>query len=272
MKTTRSKDGTEIAYDVVGSGPPIVLADGAFCGRTFGPMPDVAKLLADRFTVLHYDRRGRGGSGDSAPYDITREIEDLAAVCERAEGSPCLYGISSGAALALRAVGSGLGVRKLAIYEPPFALDGSHKPDPPDFREQIAKMLAAGKRDDAVKLFMKVVGVPAFGVFFMRLMPSVWPKLRDVAHTLPYDFAALGDTQSGGPLPEDLRNTMHAITAPTLVLVGGKSPRWMRHACDAVAQAVPGAVSRVVDGQNHTVAPKAISTVLADFFSSSRPS
>lgn len=272
MKTTRSKDGTKIAYDVIGSGPPVVLADGAFCGRTFGPMPDVAKLLASRFTVLHYDRRGRGGSGDTAPYAVAREIEDLAAVCERAENSPCLYGISSGAALALRAVGDGLAIKKLAIYEPPFALDGSRRPDPPDFREQIAGMLAAGRRDEAVKVFMKVVGVPAFGIFFMRLMPNVWPKLRQVAHTLPYDFAVLGDTQSGGPLPEELRKTIGAISLPTLVLTGGKSPPWMRHACDAVAQALPGAVSRVVEGHDHNVAPKAIAPVLADFFSSSRPS
>src|SRR5437879_4691813 len=121
MNTVTSRDGTRIAYDKRGSGPALILVDGAFCYRAFGPMPKLAELLSDRFTVYNYDRRGRGDSSDTKPYAVAREVEDLAALFEAAGGSAFLYGISSGAALALRAAGNGLAVRKLAVYEPPFA-------------------------------------------------------------------------------------------------------------------------------------------------------
>ncbi len=271
MNTVTSKDGTTIAYEQLGSGPPLVLVDGAFCGRTFGPMPALAKLLAPHFTVFHYDRRGRGGSGDTQPYALERELEDLSAVFARAAAlsqrkKAYLYGISSGAALALRGAGGGLAVEKLVVYEPPFSLDGTRTPDPPDFRERIAVFLTDGDRDSAVKLFMKVVGVPAFGIFFMRLLPNVWPKLRAVAHTLPYDFAALGETQSGGPLPSELEAVLRAISAPTLSLVGGKSPPWMQHAVKRVAESVSGATSDVVPGQDHNIGAAAIAPRLRAYF------
>ena len=272
MNTVISKDGTRIAYEQLGSGPPVVLVDGAFCGRTFGPMPALAKLLAPHFTVFHYDRRGRGGSSDTPPYALERELEDLAAIFAAATAvSPrekaYLYGISSGAALAMRGAASGLAVEKFVLYEPPFALDGTRVPNPPDFRAQIAGFLAQGDRDSAVKLFMKVVGVPAFGIFMMRLMPNVWPKLRAVAHTLPYDFAALGETQSGGPLPGELESALGKISAPTLALVGGKSPPWMRHAVERVAQSIAVAKTDVVPGQDHNIGAAAIAPRLIAFFS-----
>jgi len=271
MNTLTSKDGTRIAYEQLGSGPPIVLVDGAFCGRTFGPMPALAKLLAPHFTVFHYDRRGRGGSGDTPPYAVERELEDLSAVCalgaaRSARGTVFLYGISSGAVLALRGAGSGLPVEKLVVYEPPLALDGTHTPDPPDFREQIAAFVAKGERDSAVKLFMKVVGVPAFGIFFMRLLPNVWPKLRAVAHTLPYDFAVLGETQSGSAMPGELAAILRAISAPTLALFGGKSPAWMQHAVKRVAEIVPGATTDIVLGQDHNVSAAAMAPRLSNYF------
>lgn len=266
MKTTRSADGTVIAYEDVGSGPPVVLVDGAFCRRAFGPMPALAAALSTRFRVLHYDRRGRGESGDTAPYDVQREVDDLAAIVEAAGPAPCLYGISSGAALVIRALGRGVSAKKVALYEPPFALDGTHQPSPADYREQIAAMLAAGRRDDAVKLFMRVVGVPAVGIFFMRWMPNVWPKLRAVAHTLPYDFAALGDTQHGGPLPADLAACLAAIEAPTLAMAGGKSPAWMHHNGKTIAERVAGASFRVIEGQDHNLSAKALAPILLEHF------
>jgi pimeloyl-ACP methyl ester carboxylesterase len=275
MKTTTSRDGTTIAYEEVGSGPPLVLVDGAFCRREFGPMPQLAPLLARQFTVFHYDRRGRGDSGDTAPYAVEREIEDLAAIVKVAgagspaapQGSVFLYGTSSGAALAMLGAASGPPVRKLVLYEPPFSLDGTRRPDPPDFREQIAAMISANQRDRAVKMFMKVVGAPSFAIFIMRLLPNVWPKLRAVAHTLPYDFAVLGDTQTGGPLPPQLRQKMASISAPTLAVAGGKSAPWMHYAAKTVSETIPRASFRVVPGQDHNVAAKAIAPVLIDFFS-----
>ena len=273
MNTVISKDGTVIAYEQLGSGPSVVLVDGAFCGRAFGPMPALAKLLAPHFTVFHYDRRGRGGSGDTQPYAVERELEDLSAVFARAcalspGGKAYLYGTSSGAALALRAAGGGLAAQKVAVYEPPFALDGTRTPEPLDFRERIGAFIAQGDRDSAVKLFMKVVGVPAFGIFFMRLMPNVWPKLRAVVHTLPYDFAVLGDAQTGGPMPSELEATLSAISAPTRAFVGGKSPPWMQHAVKRVAETIPGATTDVVPGQDHNVGAAAMAPCLIAFFSS----
>ncbi len=266
MSITHSADGTTLTYEKLGSGPSLILVDGAFCRRGFGPMAALAKALAPRFTVVIYDRRGRDESGDTAPYDPAREIEDLAAIVACVDGPPHLYAISSGVALTLRAIGAGLPVRRLVLYEAPFALDGTHVPDPPDYRERISSLLAAGDRDSAVKLFMRVVGVPAFGIFVMRWMPNVWPKLRAVAHTLAYDLALLGDTQRGGPLPDDLVAACAAVSVPTLSAAGGKSPPWMHHSAEVLARAIPGAVHELIPGQDHNIGTKAIAPVLERFF------
>lgn len=266
MNTLTSKDGTRIAYDQRGSGPPLVLVDGAMCSRKFGPSPSLAPLLAPHFTVFNYDRRGRGDSGDTQPYSVEREIEDLAALVEAAGGSAFVYGSSSGAALAMRAAASGVHARKLVLHEPPYALDDSASPLLPSYRGRITELLADDRRGDAVALFMKVVGVPGFGVFMMRLMPNVWPKLKAAAHTLPYDFAQLGDTP-GKPLSRELLDVMRAVKAPTTMVLGGKSPDWMRNAVETVASAIPGAKLATVPGQNHAIAAKAIAPVLIEFFS-----
>jgi pimeloyl-ACP methyl ester carboxylesterase len=233
-------------------------------------MRALAALLSKHFTVFHYDRRGRGDSGDTAAYAVEREVEDLHALVEAAGETPFLYGISSGAALALRAVGSGLRVKQLVVYEAPFALDSTHVPSPADFRERIASFVQQGDRDAAVKTFMKAVGVPAFGIFFMRLMPNVWPKLRAVAPTLLYDFAVLGETQTGGPLPEELREKLKAISVPTLVMAGSKSPNWMHHAARKIAETVEDGSLRVIQGQDHNLAAKALAPVLVETLLSGR--
>ena len=265
METVPSKDGTRIACERLGTGPPLVLVDGALCRRGFGPMAELAKRLAPHFTVVHYDRRGRGDSGDTPPYAVERELEDLAAIVDGLGGSAFLYGTSSGAALAMRAVAGGVRARKLALFEPPWAMDASASPLLPTYRARIAALLAEGRRGAAVALFMKVVGVPAFGVFTMRLLPNVWPKLKSAAHTLPYDFAQLGDVP-GQPLPRALVAKLNAVQAPTLVAVGGKSPDWMRRAVETAANAIPGAKLAEIPGQNHAIAAKAIAPVLLEFF------
>jgi pimeloyl-ACP methyl ester carboxylesterase len=266
MNTLTSRDGTIIAYEKLGNGPPVVLVDGAFCHRAFGPMPALAALLSKHFTVFHYDRRGRGDSGDTAPYAVEREVEDLKALVDVAGGSASVYGISSGAALSMLAVADGLRATKLAIYEPPFALDGKHHPNPADFREQIATMLASNRRDDAVKTFMKVVGVPTLAILFMRCLPNVWPKLRAVAHTLPYDFAVLGDTQTGDPLPAAYKQRLTTIGIPMLAMAGSKSPPWMHHAVDVIAALVPNAKRSTIAKQDHNVSAKAMAPSLVEFF------
>ncbi len=263
-----SRDGTTIVYEQRGSGQPLILVDGAFCHRGFGPMPKLAPLLAQHFRVTSYDRRGRGASGDTPPYAVEHEIEDLQALLEEAGGSAFLYGASSGAMLGIRAAASGLAFERIAIYEPPLALAGSPPPLPPDRVAEIIQMVREGRRGDAVKTFMRMVGVPAIALPMMRIMPGVWSKLTAAVHTLPYDFAIQGDTSGGKPLPPELGQAMASIHVPTLVGVGGKSPPYLHHAAKTVASAIPGATSRVVAGQTHNVSEKAIAPVLVEFFTS----
>ncbi|NEE04431.1 alpha/beta fold hydrolase [Phytoactinopolyspora halotolerans] len=265
MYTTTSNDGTTIAYDRTGDGPPVILVDGALCHRAFGPAAPLAKQLADRYTVYTYDRRGRGDSTDTPPYAVEREIEDIEALIKEAGGSAFLYGISSGAALAIEAANRGIGVTRLATYEAPYLVDETAPPEPADYRERLEANIAAGKRSDAVRLFMKLVGTPGFAVVMMRMMP-VWKKLKAVAHTLPYDHEILKVGRHRRPLPAD---RWTSVTMPTLVMAGGKSPDWMRNAQTSLADVLPNAEYRTLEGQTHLLKPEAVAPVLKGFFTSS---
>ncbi len=258
-----SKDGTPIAFGRAGSGPAIILVDGAFGSRSFGPNETLAPLLAEQFTVYTYDRRGRGESGDTAPYSVDREIEDLDAVIKEAGGSASVYGISSGAALALEAANRGLAIDKLALYEAPFIVDDTRKPIPDDYQDQLNSLIAADRRADAVKYFMtKGVGIPGIFVALMRLMPA-WSQLKAISHTLPYDAAVLGSDGAGKPFEA---TRWAKVTVPTLVVAGGKSDAWMQNSMKAVADNLPNARHHTLPGQTHIVKPKALAPVLAEFF------
>ena len=261
MHTIASTDGTTIAYDKAGQGHPLILVDGALCSRAGGPMPKLAPLLAEHFTVYTYDRRGRNDSGDSPPYAIEREVEDLKALMAVAGGRAHLYGISSGAVLALEAAASGLPVDKLVVYEPPFIVDDSRAPLPPDYLERMRRLLADDRRGDAVRYFMAQVGVPRIFAELMRLMPA-WRKLKAIAPTLVYDATLMAGTQDGKRLPAD---RFRSVTTPTLVAVGGKSPDWMRAGARALVDLLPDAREQVVEGQTHMLKAKAIAPVLIDF-------
>jgi len=263
MKKVSSRDGTPIAYDTTGTGPALILVDGALCYRAFGPSGPLAAQLAKRFTVFTYDRRGRGDSGDAKPYAVDREAEDIGALIDAAGGSAFVYGISSGAALALEATSRFPGmVKRLALYEAPFIVDDTKAPTPDDYVARLDLMLAADRRADAVKTFMKTVGVPAYGIALMRLMPA-WRKLKAVAHALPYDMTIVRDNQRGKPLTA---KRWASATVPTLVADGGKSPAWIRNGMRALANALPNAKYRTVAGQTHMLNPKAIAPVLIEFF------
>jgi pimeloyl-ACP methyl ester carboxylesterase len=266
MTTLHSADGTAIAYATAGQGPAVILVDGALCHRAMGPSGPLAALLAEHFTVITYDRRGRGESGDTAPYSADREVEDLAALIEAAGGSAHLYGASSGAVLALEAAAQGLPVESLALYEPPFIVDDSRAPMGASYTVPLAAAVAEDRRSDAVKLFMRQVGVPAPMVAVMRVTP-VWRKLTPTAHTLVYDAAVMGDTQNGQPLPAD---RWADVTVPTLVAVGGKSPAWLQHGTRALADLLPNARYESLAGQTHVVKAKALAPVLAGFFAADR--
>ncbi|MCI0712108.1 MAG: alpha/beta hydrolase [Chloroflexi bacterium] len=262
MPTVKSKDGTPIAFEKKGTGPAVIVVDGALCYRASGPSGPLAELLQPYFTVYTYDRRGRGESGDTQPYAVEREVEDIEALINAAGGSAYVYGISSGAALALEAASRIKGIQKLALYEAPFIVDDSHPPRPDDYLARMDGLIAANRRGDALRMFMRTVGVPVFFVMLMRFMPA-WSKLKGIAHTLPYDFRILGDTGSGKPLPAE---RWSPATMPTLVMDGGKSPDWMRNAMRSLSQVLPSAQYRTLDGQTHMLKPEALTPVLVEFF------
>ena len=260
--TVTSKDGTVLAYSQIGQGPVLILVDGALCYREFGPSKVLASMLSPHFTVVTYDRRGRGESGDTAPYAVEREVEDLEALIEAVGGTAFVAGQSSGAALAIKTANRLSGITKLALYEAPFVVDETGKPVTQAFLARLQELVVKNQRTEAVKLFMKQVGVPRFMVTIMPLMP-MWSKLKAVAHTLPYDISALVEYGAGKPLPRTLGAS---ITASILVMDGGKSPTGMRHSMQALAQTLPNANYRTLAGQTHTVKAQALAPVLVEFF------
>jgi pimeloyl-ACP methyl ester carboxylesterase len=262
VDTVVSRDGTPISFERQGSGPPLVFVDGALCHRGQGPSGLLAAHLRDHFTVFTYDRRGRGRSGNANGSTIEREIDDLDALIQAAGGSALVYGTSSGAALALEAAHRGSPISRLALYEAPFIVDGTHPPLPDDFVPRLERAIAEERRSDAVKMFMTLVGMPAIFVSVMRLMP-VWSKLTAVAHTLPNDLRLVRDHQRGRPLA---RGDWSGAQMPTLVMDGGRSPAWMRNAMRALADVLPNATYRTLAGQTHMIKPKPHVGPLVDFF------
>ncbi len=258
MSDIRSGDGTAIAFDRTGSGPPLIIVDGALCSRAFGPSARLAPLLAPRFTVYRYDRRGRGESGDTAPYAPAREVDDIAALIRAAGGSAALVGLSSGAALALEAAAAIPGVTRVVAYEPPY-VDDSGERGGDRYEATLRRFIAAGDRGGAVKYFMKdMVGVPAPFVVMMRLMPWIWRKLAAVAHTLPYDAAVM----TGFRVP---RARLATIGVPVLVLNGSKTDPRLRDAARAIAAAIPGARHGELAGQTHNVNPGVLAPAVTEF-------
>ncbi len=197
MNTAISRDGTPIAFDQAGAGPALILVDGALCYRESGSNGPLAAMLAEHFTVYTYDRRGRGDSGDTAPYAVDREVEDIEALIAEAGGSADLYGISSGAALALEAAHRGLPIGRLAVYETPFIVDATRAPIPEDYVPLLHELIAADQRAEAVTLFMRTgIGLSPLIVTMMRFMPA-WSTLKKLAHTLPYDAVIIEAEQKG---------------------------------------------------------------------------
>jgi pimeloyl-ACP methyl ester carboxylesterase len=257
-----SKDGTAIAFDRIGNGPPVILIDGALCYRGMGQSGQLAEILAQHFTVFTYDRRGRGASGDTAPYAVEREVEDIAELLGEAGGAAFVWGTSSGAVLALEAANRLSGIKKLALYEAPFIVDDT-RTTTEDGWDRICGAIRADRRGEAVKLFLKLVGVPGFVKALMPLMIPMWLKLKAVAHTLPYDGAIVRDNQRGKPLPA---SRWASVTIPALVMDGGNSPAWMRHANRSLASVLPNAQYRTLKGQTHMLKPKAHAPMLVEFF------
>ncbi|MEQ4720299.1 alpha/beta hydrolase [Nonomuraea sp. B19D2] len=263
MHCVTSKDGTSIAYERLGDGPAIVLVGGASVDRSGNAQ--LAQELSGKFTVYNYDRRGRGDSGDTLPYAVEREIEDIAALIAEAGGAAHLFGASSGGALALEAAAAGLPIAKLAVYEVPYNVAPDGREHWHEYVGRLHALLAEGRRGDAFALFMVTAGATEEMVEQARNSPA-WPGLEAVAPTLAYDAACMGD----GRPPAD---RLAGIACPTLVATGGASAEsfvggggdFFDRAADAIAAFVPGAVREIIEGQTHMVDPKALAPVLTRF-------
>jgi pimeloyl-ACP methyl ester carboxylesterase len=255
METVISKDGTSIAFDRIGEGPAVVLVSGGSVDRM--SLAPLAQELASDFTVLNYDRRGRGPSGDTPPYAIEREIEDIEAVVDAAGGEAAIFGSSSGAVLAMFAAEAGVGIGKLAMWEPPYIPEGFPKP-PADQVEQYETMVAEGRRGDAVEFFMaRVVGMPAEFVAGARSQPW-WGATEALAHTLAYDARIMGDYD----IPADRAAN---VKVPALVVAGGADMPFMRETAQALADALPDGQVRFLDGQGHNVDMTVLAPILKGF-------
>ncbi|WP_019586942.1 alpha/beta fold hydrolase [Deinococcus apachensis] len=262
MKTVTSKDGTSIAFDQSGTGPALVLVHGATQYRASDQgMRQLADLLAPHFTVIQYDRRGRGQSTDTPPFAVEREVEDIEALVDAVGGSAFIYGMSSGAVLAMEAALALPGkIWKLAMYEPPFNDDEAARQRWKAYTGQLGELLAQGRRGDAMALFLGLVGVPAEQVEGMRQAPT-WPMAEAIAPTLAYDHFELMGEEAAVPT-----GRAAGVTVPALVLVGGASYGFMHQSAEKLAKAISGARWHILEGQTHNAAAPVLAPVLEEFF------
>jgi pimeloyl-ACP methyl ester carboxylesterase len=260
MEKVQSADGTSIAFQRMGNGPALILIGGAFCDhRARAAGLPLAAGLADDFSVFCYDRRGRGASGDTAPYAIAREVEDLGALIGAAGGSAHVYGHSSGAILAIEGAAAGLPITKLSLYEPPIVLGQDREPLPSDLVERLSDLAQQGKRSEAAELFLvRAVGVPAPAMAQMKGAP-VWPMLEALAHTLQYDARLAQDASA-------VIARARLVRQAALVIVGERSPVWMRSGVERLAAAMPSARHVSMAGQTHDVDASLLAPLLRDYF------
>lgn len=261
LKTVTSKDGSTISFEQAGSGPALIVAYGAIQNlASDSARAERVALLAPHFTVFHYDRRGRGQSTDTPPYAPQREIDDLEALIDYAGGAAFVWGHSSGAALALRAAATlGDKIPRLALYDAPYSDEPSASEAWKEYRQQLGQTLAAGGRGDALRLFMRKVGLPETQLAAMSVSPF-WARLQAVAPTLAYDADLLGPEAA---VPADLAAQ---VACPTLVMAGGASPTFMQTTAHALAEAMPHGQYLVLTGQTHEVSAAALAPALVEFF------
>jgi pimeloyl-ACP methyl ester carboxylesterase len=261
MQTVTSKDGTKIAYERLGKGPAVVLVGGALATRS--DHDKLAQRLSPDFTVYNYDRRGRGDSGDTKPYAVQREIEDIHALIDEAGGSAYVYGISSGACLALEtAAALGDKVKKLAVYEAPYDEADSAAEKWKAYNAKLDQLLAADSRGDAVEHHLRFVGLPDVAIVGMKASPG-WPRMKELAPTIAYDVAVVGENRS---IPVE---RVAAIKASTLVMDGGaslESMPFMRATADKLAKTAPHAQRRTLEGEDHGVDEKVLAPILKEFY------
>ena len=251
-----SSDGTRIAFDRLGQGQPVVVVGGMFNDRQ--TTHELAQRLSRRFTVINYERRGRGGSGDTAPYAVEREVEDLGALIAEAGGTVSVYGHSSGAGLALNAAAGGVPITRLVLHEPPFGGDDEEsRRAARELAESVRVAIAEDRRADAITAFLTASGIPPE----MAAGAAADPRMLALAPTMPYDFEIMGDSQ-GGTIPQDL---VRAIDVPTLVIAGGASPAFFRDTATRIAELLPNGSLTVLEGQDHGAPAEVVAPVVEAF-------
>jgi hypothetical protein len=257
-QTTTSADGTTIAYQVFGSGVPIVFVSGATQAKeSWAELAEAMSGLG--FAAVPYDRRGRGDSGDTMPYAVEREIEDLAAVMASVGGSAGVLGMSSGGALANRAVAAGLPIPTLSTFETPYRVDDDGPKPPVDYVEHLQELYDDDRPEEMLEYFMVAgVGQPQEAVEEMKLSPF-WQTLLPLGRTVLYDGLCLGSSQA--PLPTEL---LGSITIPMLCIGSNGSPAWLREAAEAAAAAAPNARFVPLDGGWHSAPTDVLAPVLAE--------
>lgn len=260
MEKIISKDGTVIAYNKIGAGPVLILVDGAMCNSTFGPMPKLIPLLLKNFTVISYDRRGRGYSTDKMPYSPQREIEDIEALINSVNESVRLFGMSSGALLSLMATANSKQIEKLVLYEPPFETENNdNNQGSVNHHARVTDFLKSDDQSGAVKYFMREIAhIPSFIIIIMRLLP-MWKKMVANIKSLPYDLEITKSFTL-----QYLKS--QSISTPTLIVYGSKSPEELQNASIAASDSIPNNKIRVLEGQTHNVSMKVLAPVLIDFF------
>jgi pimeloyl-ACP methyl ester carboxylesterase len=271
MNTVISKDGTRIAYDVYGQGPAVILVDGATASRAFGGSAQLAQRLArEGFSTYAYDRRGRNESGDTQPYAVAREIEDIEALIDQAGGTADLYGISSGGALALEAAAAlGDKLKKLAVYEVPYmGVDPARVPAREIFTN-TRQLVSEGKNGEAFAEYMgKLAGLPAEMLAGMRQAPF-WPMMEAVAPSLVNDATVMFGRDF---TPQ--KKLLEKITIPVLALSGdvdmlpGVDTSFMAKAAQVIANMVPHGKYQLLSGQSHDVDVEVIAPILSEFYRS----
>jgi pimeloyl-ACP methyl ester carboxylesterase len=267
MHRVTSADGTQIAYDRYGGGPAVILISGALGYRKFKKFEQIATALSEHCTVINYDRRGRGDSGEAGPVSVQHEVDDIAALIGTVGGRASLWGWSSGGAVALRAAAADIGVEKLVVYETPFKTDRRAKYPTDDYGKRLDQIIADGDRTAAARHFMRnAVGIPGPLVAVISRLP-MFKEFGANGHTLMFDYAALGDhNMHGAPLRAEEWAT---VRCPTLVAYGAKTIGGLKHASRALAEVLPNATLRELPGQNHNVSPNAVVPVLAEFVAGS---
>lgn len=264
MQKVTSLDGTQIAFDQTGTGQPVILVAGALGHRKHEGHIQLTELLSPDFMVINYDRRGRGDSGDTKPYTVEREIEDIEALIDHVGGKALVWGGSSGAILALETANKlPQKIKKLALYEPPFIINDSRPPLPVDFVEQIQTAIHANRPDQAIDILMThALLMHKDELTPLRDDPN-WDDLLKTAPTIVYDAKIQCEFMLGKPLPPD---RWPAVTMPTLVVTGGESMEFFGDAAEALIDQLPDAKHRILEGQTHHVSMKALAPVLKEFF------